>query len=186
RRQLLQTKLINVRLQGRIRVTEDDLVKAYRAIELEEREKLSFKAAWLVVAVPEGLTAVDARDRRQLVERIRRDAERSDFASLVQIYSDDPSTKKSGGVLPYTKIPETPDLLRQPIASTDAGRVSAPVPVPGGLALVKVLNREESSLPSYEEAKNELAQRVYLEKMNTARRTWLDSLRRQQHVEVRL
>src|SRR6185503_13182128 len=30
RRQLLQTKLINVRLQGRIRVTEDDLQKAYR------------------------------------------------------------------------------------------------------------------------------------------------------------
>src|SRR5262245_26408482 len=64
RRQLLQTKLINVRLQGRIRVTEDDLVKAYRAIELEEREKLSYKAAWLVVAVPEGITAIDARDRK--------------------------------------------------------------------------------------------------------------------------
>jgi len=122
----------------------------------------------------------------ELVERIRRDAERSDFASLVRLYSDDPSTKKSGGVLPYTKIPETPDLLRQPIASTDTGRVSAPIPVPGGLAIVKVLEREESSLPTYEEAKNELAQRVYLEKMNTARRTWLDSLRRQQHVEVRL
>src|SRR5262249_23926101 len=148
--------------------------------------KLAYKAAWLVVAVPEGITAVDARDRRKLVDRIRLDAESGDFAQLVQLYSDDPSTKRSGGLLPYTKLTETPDVLRNAIAATDAGRVSTPVPVPGGLALIKVLDREESSLPSYEEAKNELSQRVYLEKMNQARRTWLDSLRRQQHVEVRL
>ena len=52
--------------------------------------------------------------------------------------------------------------------------------------IVKLLQRDESSLPNYEEAKDELAQRVYLEKMTQARRSWLDSLRRQQHVEVRL
>jgi len=186
RRQLLQTKLINVRLQGRIRVTEDDLQKAYRAIELEEREKLGYRAAWIVVSVPAGLSPADARARRTLAERLVRDAERGDFAALAQINSDDPSTKSSGGVLPYTKLAETPPVFRRVFQSLDAGSVAGPLPVPGGYAIVKLVERAESSLPSYEEAKDELAQRVYLEKMTQARRTWLDGLRRQQHVEVRL
>jgi peptidyl-prolyl cis-trans isomerase SurA len=186
RRQLLQTKLINVRLQGRIRVTEDDLQKAYRSIELEEREKLSYRAAWLVVSIPAGLPPAELRARRALVERLKRDAERGDFAALVQLHSDDPSTKNSGGVLPYAHPAETPAVLRRVIGGLEVGHVAGPVPVPGGLAIVKMLSREESSLPRFEEARDELGQRVYLEKMTQARRTWLDSLRRQQHVEVRL
>ena len=186
RRQLLQTKLINVRLQGRIRVTEDDLVKAYRAIELEEREKLPFRAAWLVVSSPNGLSPADARGRRALAERLARDAQRADFAALVQVHSDDPSTKDSGGVLPYTRPTEVPPVLKRVITGLGTGQVSAAVPIPGGYAIIKLLDRDESALPNYEEAKDELAQRVYLEKMTQARRSWLDSLRRQQHVEVRL
>ena len=38
RRQLLEAKLINVRLQGRIRVTDEDLRLAYRKLVLEERQ----------------------------------------------------------------------------------------------------------------------------------------------------
>jgi peptidyl-prolyl cis-trans isomerase SurA len=186
RRQLLQTKLINVRLQGRIRVTEDDLVKAYRTIELEEREKLAFRAAWLVVSSPQGLSPAEARGRRTQAERLARDAQRADFAALVQVHSDDPSTRNAGGVLPYTKLAEVPPVLRRTLAGLATGQVSGAVPIPGGYAVIKLLEREESTLPDYAEAKDELAQRVYLEKMTQARRTWLDSLRRQQHVEVRL
>jgi peptidyl-prolyl cis-trans isomerase SurA len=186
RRQLLQTKLINVRLQGRIRVTEDDLMKAYRTIELEEREKLAFRAAWLVVSVPQGLSPAQAREKRVLAERLARDAERADFAAIVQVHSDDPSTRNSGGVLPYTKVAEVPPVLKRAIVALAPGHVSGAVPIPGGYAIIKLLERDESSLPGYEEARDELGQRVYLEKMTQARRTWLDSLRRQQHVEVRL
>ena len=186
RRQLLQTKLINVRLQGRIRVTEDDLMKAYRAIVMEEREKLPYRAAWIVVSVHAGSPSADARARRALAERITRDAEHGDFAALARIHSDDGATRASGGVLPYTRLEETPPALRRTLASLEVGRVAGPLPVPGGYAIVKLLDRGESQLPDYEESKDELAQRVYMEKMTQARRTWLDSLRRQQHVEVRL
>jgi peptidyl-prolyl cis-trans isomerase SurA len=186
RRQLLQTKLINVRLQGRIRVTEDDLMKAYRTIVLEEREKLAFRAAWVVVTVRPGAPPAEARARRALAERITRDAEQGDFAALALAHSDDGATRSTGGVLPYSRPEETPPPLRRVLAGLEVGRVVGPLPIAGGYAIVKMLEREESQLPHYDEAKDELAQRVYLEKMNQARRTWLDSLRRQQHVEVRL
>src|SRR5262245_45919822 len=45
RRQVLEAKLLNLRLQGRIRVSDDDLKQAYRRLVLEERKRLRFRAS---------------------------------------------------------------------------------------------------------------------------------------------
>ncbi len=52
--------------------------------------------------------------------------------------------------------------------------------------VMKLEWRDESELPAFDEAKNELGERVYLEKMGKARQSWLQSLRRQTHVEIRM
>jgi peptidyl-prolyl cis-trans isomerase SurA len=186
RRQLLQTKLINVRLQGRIRVSEDDLRSAFRRLVLEERDKLSFRLAWVLVAgrgTGAGTGTVAAR--RKLAEQVSREAQTTDFGVLARKYSDDPSTRASGGVLGATHMSELAPELRRIVASLEVGQTSAVIAVPTGFAVLKLIEREETSLPAFEEARSELAQRVYLDKMTQARRSWLDNLRRQQHVEVR-
>ena len=66
------------------------------------------------------------------------------------------------------------------------GQVSQPIRSGGDFIIIKVLERDASALPDYESAKAELSERVYMDKMATARRTWLDNLRRQHHVEIRL
>jgi peptidyl-prolyl cis-trans isomerase SurA len=186
RRQLLQTKLINVRLQNRIRVSDDDLHAAYQRLVLDEREKLGFKVGWVLVAVRPGAQAAEFSARRALAEKVQHAAYTQDFAELARRFSDDTPTRANGGLLQATHVAELPQQLRRVVESLEVGQPSAVVVVPSGFAVLKILEREESSLPSYDEAKNELAQRVYLEKMTQARRSWLDSLRRQQHVEVRL
>jgi peptidyl-prolyl cis-trans isomerase SurA len=125
-------------------------------------------------------------ERRARAERVRGEASTRDFADVVRQYSDDGMTRSSGGMLSATHLAELAPQLRRVVASLEVGQPSVVVTVPSGFAVLKLLEREESSLPSFEEARNELAQRVYLEKMTQARRSWLDNLRRQQHVEVRL
>jgi peptidyl-prolyl cis-trans isomerase SurA len=186
RRQLLQTKLINVRLQGRIRVTEDDLRGAYRKLVLEERERLTFQAAWIFVHVPPGTPVNGIAAKRKHAEDIARAAKSADFSTLVRRHSDDPRTRDTGGVLSTTRLQEVPAALRRALAALETGESSGVVSVPGGYAVLKLVSRQESELPEYDEARAELGQRVYLEKMTQARRSWLDTLRRQQHVEVRL
>jgi peptidyl-prolyl cis-trans isomerase SurA len=183
RRQLLQTKLINVRLQGRIRVTEDDLKLAYRKLVFEEREKLTFQASWVFVQVR---SPSEANAKRRIAEDVARAAKGGDFAALARRYSEDPRTREAGGLLGTVRLQEVPAALRRAFIALDTGETSGAISVPGGYAVLKVVSREETSLPEYEEARAELGQRVYLEKMTQARRTWLDNLRRQQHVEVRL
>jgi len=186
RRQLLQTKLINVRLQGRIRVSDDDLRSAYQKLVMEEREKLGFRVAWVLVGVKPGASPKDIAARRRVAEDVSAGAQGTDFAALAARYSDDAATRATGGVLPAAHLTELAPQLRRVVSSLDVGATSAVIAVPSGYAVLKLLEREESSLPTFDEARSELAQRVYLEKMTQARRSWLDNLRRQQHVEVRL
>ncbi len=180
RRQLLQAKLINVRLQGRIRVTEDDLKSSYRKIVLEERERLSVKVAWVVIPIKG-----DGKQQRELAERVATAARTTDFAELARRYSEDP-TREQGGALPSAMPEQLPPAVRRAVAGLDAGESSAVLTINGAYVVVKVLERQDSQLPAYSEARQELSERVYVEKMNQARRSWLDNLRRQHHVEVRL
>src|SRR5690606_3157391 len=68
----------------------------------------------------------------------------------------------------------------------EPGETSPPIRLGSRLIVLKVLEREESQLPDFDEARRELGERVYLEKMAQAKKTWLDGLRRQHYVEIRL
>jgi len=181
RRQLLQAKLINVRLQGRIRVTEDDLKSSYRKLVLEERERLNLKVAWVVLPIKG-----NAKQQRELAERVAAAARTTDFAELARRYSEDPSTKQQGGVIPATMPDQLPPELHRAVSALEAGEPSSVLTIGSAYVVIKVLERQDSQLPPYADARQELSERVYIEKMNQARRTWLDNLRRQHHVEVRL
>lgn len=182
RRQLLEAKLVSVRLQGRIRITEEDLRAHYRKLEIEERQKLDVRAAWIVIR-----GGGNAKQRRALAERVAEEARRGDFAEVARRYSDDATTRDRGGVLgPLMSPARLPEVLGRLSLNLATGETSPPVKVGSDFVILKILERAESSLPSYEEARRELTERVYMEKMGAARRSWLDALRRQHHVEVRL
>jgi peptidyl-prolyl cis-trans isomerase SurA len=182
RRQLLEAKLVSLRLQGRIRITDEDLRAHYRKLEIEERQKLDVRAAWIVIR-----GSGSAKERRALAERIADEARRGDFSLLARRYSDDVQTKERGGALgPLMSPSKLPGQLARVSLNLEVGEASAAHRIGPDYVILKVLERAESSLPSFEEARRELTERVYMEKMGTARRSWLDSLRRQHHVEIRL
>lgn len=184
RRQLLEAKLINVRLQGRIRVTDDDIRSAYRKLVLEERQQLTFTPAWIVLDA--GTGPEEQRAQRELAERIAREAKTGDFAALARQHSTDRSTRASGGRLSPMRPGQMPPALARIAVSLEPGETSPPIRLGSRLVVLKVLEREESQLPDFDQARRELGERVYLEKMAQAKKTWLDGLRRQHYVEIRL
>ena len=72
------------------------------------------------------------------------------------------------------------------MSQLEVGEPSSVLNIGGAYVVLKVVERQDSQLPPYADARQELSERVYIEKMNSARRSWLDNLRRQHHVEVRL
>jgi peptidyl-prolyl cis-trans isomerase SurA len=187
RRQVLDAKMMNLRLQGRIRVTDEDLHAAYQKYIMEERRKLSFEAAWIPVSAPQGAPASVVKEKRQLLERLTAEARSGvDFAELARRHSEDPHTKMNGGKLGKLEPGHLPPVLDRVLLGLGPGEVSGPVRVGDQLVVAKLLARQESELPTFDEARNELNESVYLDKMNKARRRWLDVLRKRVNVEIRL
>lgn len=187
RRQVMQQKMANLRLQGRVRVTEDDLKSTYQRLLLQERSQLDFRAAQIVIALPPGADKKTITKKRELGESLRRRANRGeDFGELVARYSDDAATKKFGGLLPPQKPIEQPEAVARAVMNLELGHTSRPILTGNSFVVLKLIERAPSSLPPYEQARGQLRERVYMEKMAAARQQWLESLRRRTHVDIRL
>ncbi|GMV17506.1 MAG: peptidylprolyl isomerase [Polyangiaceae bacterium] len=186
RRQVLEAKLLNLRVQGRIRVSEEDVRTMYRRLTMDERRKLGFRAAWIRIDAPAGDKAT-AKEKRALAESLAAQARSgSNFAALAREKSDDAGTRDRGGELGRLQPGRLAPALDAALINLEPGQVSGAVRVGDSFFVVKLIERDETELPSFEEAKNELGERVYLEKMGKARRTWIEGLRRQTHVEIRM
>lgn len=187
KRQLLEAKLLNLRIQGRLRVTEEDTRAAYQALVHDERKQLAFEAAWIRISAPRTLVPQQLKQRRSEVERIAAEARSGlPFEELARRYSEDTATRSRGGMLGSLRPGQLPAAVDTASAGLDVGEVSDPIRVGDDFVILKVTARDKSQLPSYADARQELSQRVYMEKMGKARRHWLDGLRHQTHIEIRL
>ncbi|MBM4361872.1 MAG: peptidylprolyl isomerase [Deltaproteobacteria bacterium] len=187
RRQLLEAKLLNLRVQGRLRVTEDDVRATYQRIVVEERQKLAFRAEWIRVAIPATLPQPEQAARRALVTRLAARARAGErFQALARSHSTDRATRDRGGDLGWLNPGQLPGPANAAALALDAGGISEPFRLGSDLVVLRVVERAPSTLPGLTEARDELAQRAYMEKMNQARERWLEGLRRQAHVEIRL
>jgi peptidyl-prolyl cis-trans isomerase SurA len=182
RRQLLEAKLLNVRLQGRIRITEEDLRAAFLKIEAEERAQLGVRLAWIVVR---GANRSPG-DARKLIDAAAARVQHEDFAAVARTFSEDTASRANGGAMNKVQPSTLPPDLARHAQALAVGQVSQPFKSGADFIIVKVLERDPSNLPDFDSAKRDLGERVYMDKMAQARRTWLDNLRRQQHVDVRL
>lgn len=187
RRQLLESKLLNVKVQGRIRVTDEDAKALYHRLQLETRASLEFSAAWIKIAVPAGAKPEQVTAQRKLAETlVARANNGADFGELARTHSSDLQTRDAGGALGTLKPGSLPPAIDTALLALEVAGVAGPIRHRGDFYVLKLTSRAPEPMPKFEEAIDELHNRVYLEKLEQAKRRWLDGLRKQAHVEVRL
>jgi peptidyl-prolyl cis-trans isomerase SurA len=194
RRQILEGKLLQLRVRSRVRLTEDDVKATYTRLVRAERAKLGYRLAWVVLRVPPGSSNAARADREALGERISATARagydahgnRIEFADLAASFSDDGPTRIHGGDMGYHKPGELAEPIETESFKLDVGGVSPPFTFKNDIVIVKVVSRDKSQLPGFEEAHQDVMERTYGEQMDKARRQWIDELRRSTYVDVRL
>jgi peptidyl-prolyl cis-trans isomerase SurA len=189
RRQIIEGKLIELRVRPRVRVTDQDARAAYQhwARELDDKQPVDVKTLPLRVAASPAPNQIDARMAlaREIVNKARSGV---DFCKLVSEYSDDATTRPtcgSRGPQPFASLlPEVQEAVR----ATKPGAVSDPIAVRVGPddAIVILMYAGESHAPPFEQVKNEMEQQALLEALEVARKQWLKELRRKVYVDVRL
>jgi peptidyl-prolyl cis-trans isomerase SurA len=181
RRQVLQAKLVNVRLQGRIRVTDSDLHAAYKRIETEERLRSPQRTLRLVL--PYGRGEAEQKKQLALAESLSSRARAS--GDLQPIIDEQPPFPGSGAY-PEKPPAQEPAPIQRTSLSLDVGEISRPVRVGDTWLIFQVTERPPTQLPPFEEVREPLSQRVYMEKMAKAREHWIAGLKRRTHVEIRM
>jgi peptidyl-prolyl cis-trans isomerase SurA len=194
RRQILEGKLLQLRVRGRVRVTEDDIKVTYQKLQRDERTRLGYRLAWIVLRIHPDASAAARADREDLAERIVATARAGadshgnpvDFESLARSFSDDSPTRVLGGDLGQHKPGDLAQPIEDEAQKLDVGGVSAPFRYKGDIVIIKVVARDNSQLPSIDDVRDELLQRTYAEQMDKARKQWIEEMRHGTYVDVRL
>src|SRR5262249_46373922 len=145
----------------------------------------------LVLSIPSDATQQTAAARVTLAEELSRRAKAGDdFCKLVLNYSDDPTSKNtcgSHGPIPFEQLfPE----LQNAATTLKAGEVSSPMVFrdPRGQTAVLVVQmpKEQSKVPSYEQVKEQMMDKAFIDATERQRKLWLQELRRGLYIDVRL
>lgn len=198
RRQILEGKMLQLRVKGRVRITEEDVKAMYERTLREEKKRREYRALWVVLRVPAGSSPGAAAERMDLARQIVSAARRGqDFGALAKLYSDDSATRDSGGDLgvrapvgsPQAQAGKKPTLapeLDAAVMALEPGQVTEPIKIADALVILQLAERQASRYRTYDEAKPEMLQRLQTEILEKAKRKWLDELKSRTHLDVRL
>lgn len=191
RRQLLEGKLFQLRVRGRVRVTEQDGRAAYSRWVAEYAKQSPVDLRILVLQVSAGSSPDTMRARTVLADEMTRRARAGeDFCQLVMNYSEDPSTKAtcgSRGPMPLNNLfPE----LQKAATTLKPGETSDPLsfrdPAGNQALLVVQVASSAQSIPAYEQVREQMMDRAFVEATERQRKLWLQELRRGVYIDVRL
>jgi peptidyl-prolyl cis-trans isomerase SurA len=198
RRQILEGKMLQLRVKGRIRITEEDVKAMYERTLREERKRREFHPAWIVLRIYPGSSPLAIAQRQQLADQIVRAARKGeDFGALARQYSDDTPTREGGGDLGVRAPVGSPQAVAQKRAALapeldaavdklEPGQVTDPIRIADAIVILQLIERQASRYHAYDDAKPEMLNRLQTEILDKAKRKWLDELKSRTHLDVRL
>ena len=189
KRQILEGKLIELRVRPRVHVTDQDALAAYQHWIKEVRDQETIDVRVLALRVPATGSQQQLDSRLALAQELSKRARGGeDFCKLVTQYSDDVSTKTSCGSRGPQPFASLLPAIQDGVRATKSGTVSDPIPVNLGQdeAIVLLMPLGAARVPTYTEVKDDMMQKALIEGLERARKQWLGELRRNVYIDVRL
>jgi foldase protein PrsA len=129
-----------------------------------------------------------------------------DFGELAKEYSEDKLSADKGGDLGYFKKGDLIETLEVAVDSTPVGGITGPVESPAGYHVIKVLertgaekaekddkNKDSDSkkdsgkvMAIDENTRKEITEILYKQKAEAQLKTWLDKIKQEAYIEVKL
>ena len=189
RRQILDGKLIELRVRPRVRVTDQDSHAAYQRWVSDLRVQQLMDVRILAKRVLPGSSPQQEQATMQLAQSLAQQAQAgADFCQLVAQYTDDPSTRTSCGSHGPQPFRDLYPAIQAIVQATKPGTVSDATPVHVGqdYVIVIVMPMPQAKVPEYEDVKAQMTQQALLEGLERGRKQWLEELRHNVYIDVRL
>jgi len=145
----------------------------YQIFQILGKSKSAVKVNHILIKVP--ITRADTLQSKKLAQSVRsKIIAGADFDSLARIYSDDPETREQGGFLGQFLIKGLMPPFRPVVVTLRAGDVSEPVLSEHGFHLIKVLEKQEDKILTYEEMQDKIKNYLYQEQLAVRLKDYLD------------
>lgn len=118
---------------------------------------------------------------REISKRLK---EGCDFGGLAKIYSQGPGAE-DGGLMGYVKRGDLMPEIEEPIFKLKEGEVSDIVQTAVGYHIFKVDEKRVPQVRTLKDAKRDVEEAVFVEKMNQKVKAWVEGLKKNAYIEIR-
>lgn len=141
KRELMINKLRQRRMQDRIRITDQDVQNFLRSPSGQAELATEYRLGHIVVNLPDQATPGDIAAAEEKIKQVQVAlAAGKDFAQVAATWSN-AETALQGGDLGWRKAAQLPTLFVEPAEKMQVGEVAGPFRTPGGLHLIKLLDK---------------------------------------------
>ena len=112
--------------------------------------------------------------------------EGGDFTALVEEYSQDPYSREKGGDLGWYPLDQLTSQFRTVVDTMSVGNVSEPIATSSGYHLLQVVDRVSQRQITLEDDWEALQELARQHKISQTLEAWLEQLRDEIYVDVRL
>ncbi|MCF8030252.1 MAG: SurA N-terminal domain-containing protein [Desulfohalobiaceae bacterium] len=174
REKIKVNRLISIRVRKKVVVTEKELRRYYREHKEEYLQPREVHLSLILI-----------RDRERLKElRGRISSGETSFSRAAREYSLGPRAE-SGGDLGFVQWKDLSQTMRDVLQDLDPGQISPVFPLKGGYALVR-LEEMKSGGGEFSSVKDQVREKVYTRKVRQRYREYMEKLRSEAVIEVRL
>ena len=187
RRNLLGLKVLNLRVRGRVKISENEARQYYNNQVRDVRATGTFEGAHILIRVSAKARAVEVAKSRKKAEELRARLDKGeDFAEIAREMSQDESTAPNGGSLGVRNPGEIPPVLDRVFLDLEPGEIAGPVRTTAGFHLLRLNRRENLGVQPFSEVRHRIVNQLSQEEMVRQQKIWLKELRLRTFIDVRL
>lgn len=186
RRELETYQVLQHNVRGRVKLSDEDVRNYYRTHPQEFGGEPELKVRHIFLPVREGASKADEDKVRAQGEKVlQRLKTGEDFAKVAKEVSKGPSAAE-GGDLGWLRRGTIQKQLEDAAFALGDGELSPLVRAGSGFHVLKVEERRSGGGRSFEDAAEEIRNRLYEEQVGATRAQYLEQLKKDAHVDVKL
>jgi peptidyl-prolyl cis-trans isomerase SurA len=188
RRQILEGKLIELRVRPRVRVTDQDGEEEYQRMLQTTLSKDSVDLHTIALRIPPGAPTAVIQAKLSEAQQIQQQANAgADFCQLVKQHTDNAMTRDTCGSQGPKRVADLLPPIQDAVHKLKTGVASDPIPIQSGAdQIILVVEWVAPVAPPYSQVKNEMMQQALVEGLERERKRWLQELRHAVYIDVRL
>jgi peptidyl-prolyl cis-trans isomerase SurA len=177
---MLISRVMQTEVGGKVSINDEEAKAYYDSHKQEFSTPSTLTLREILIEVPTSDRGVNAAQDEAAKEKALSVRNRllggEPFPRLAAEVSDSGS-KANGGLIGPISHSELAPSLQKLLDSMKIGDISEPIRTPRGYQLLKLEERSEVKVKSFEEARNEIGDKIGEEKMSVEREKYLDKLR---------